>query len=204
MKERVPGVDSTPWIAQELQHRLSLLTPADTVRGVFINGVLEVARTLGGDALAQRCLEVTGEEKFVDFFNYSSAAHLRAIYHTGSWLLDRYGDFDSALWQMGHVGTHGFFASPVGKTMRMISGGNPRRLLQSLPRAFSVAGATLVSELRWQGPQSAVFTLKRDFIPTAYTEGVMHAVLEQAKVKHIQVHSHQPQPLVSEYTVDWK
>lgn len=203
-EEHRPEAGPTEESDPELRERLALLTPADTVRGLFLNGVLEVVRKLGSDDLVRQCLEASGEQRFVEFFTYSSAVHLRVIYRAARLLGERYGGFDKALWQMGHEGAVGYFSSALGKTLLLLGRGDPRKLVSALPQAFSLSSAALQSTLEWTGPKSALFLLKRDIIPTAYTEGVLHGLLEQAVVKRFHVSSRKPSPLSGEYSLSWE
>lgn len=189
---------------EDLRWRLSQLTSQDTVRGMILNGVLEVVRELGDEAAVRQCLDVVGEKKLVDFFSYPSDRHVQTIYMAARLLSDRFSGFENALRAMGHQGTKNFLSSPAGKLMLVLGQGNPKRLINGLPSAFSVAVSSLTSEVKWTGPQSATFILRRDFIPLAYTEGALRPVLENAKVKHFEIRSRQPEPLVGEYDLSWE
>jgi uncharacterized protein (TIGR02265 family) len=191
-------------LEKDLQQRLSLLTPADTARGMFLNGIVEVVRELGNEAAVQQCLDVVGEKKFVDFFSYPSAKHVSMLYTAAALLSERYGGFDNALRAMGYQGTKNFLASTAGKLLLVLGQGNPKRLLNALPSAYAVSVSSLQAEVRWTGPNSAVFILRRDFIPLAYTEGSLKAVFETAKVRGFQVRSRQPEPLLGEYELSWQ
>ncbi len=189
---------------EDLKWRLSQLTPQDTVRGVFLKGIVEVVRELGDEASVRQCLDVVGEQKLVDFFSYPSDRHIRMIYTAARLLSDRFGGFEHALRAMGHQGTKNFLSSAVGKLMLVVGQGNPQRLINGLPPAFSVAVSSLTSEVKWTSPQSATFILRRDFVPLAYTEGALRAVLENAKVKRFEIRPRQPEPLVGEYDLSWE
>src|SRR5947208_5930604 len=57
-------------VERQLRHRMAMASPTDTARGMFFNGALEVARALGGSETADRCQQLIGEKRFIDFFNY--------------------------------------------------------------------------------------------------------------------------------------
>jgi len=82
--------------------------------------------------------------------------------------------------------------------------GDAWRLLNALPSAYAVGASTLEPGVQWLGATTAVFTLKRDFIPPPYTEGILRAVFEAAKVKGFQVRTRQTQPLAGEYDLKWE
>lgn len=185
----------------ELRHRLSLLSPQDTIRGMILNGVLESVRKLGGEAVAQQCLSAVGEKKFVDFFKYPSRIHLEFIYKAAALLDARYAGFEKALWHMGYQGGMSFLASAPGRIL-LLGQGSIRRVLGVVPAAFSVVGSTLESEVRWTGAKSAIFILKRDFIPPAYTVGTLQC-LETVNVKGLRVRALPSEPLVGKYELAW-
>jgi len=56
------GVD---WKA-DLERRSRLATPADTARGLFFSGLLSSIKVLGDEALAKRCLEASGQTRFIE------------------------------------------------------------------------------------------------------------------------------------------
>jgi uncharacterized protein (TIGR02265 family) len=187
---------------EDLRQRLASLKPGDTVRGMILNGVLEAVRTLGDEAMVRQCLELLGEKRLVDFFSYSSHKHLQLIYLAAGLLETRHGGFEKALWLMGYHGGKNFLSSVPGKVM-MLGQGSFKRLLEAVPMAFSVGANGLKSEIRWTGPNSALFILERDFIPPAYTEGTLQS-LEVTKVKGLRVRSRQSGTLVGEYELTWE
>lgn len=189
-------------LEKELQHRLSLLTPDDTVRGLMLNSVLDVVRELGSEALARQCLDAVGEKKLVDFFLYPSRMHLELLYTAAGLLYARYGSLEKTLWNMGYQGGKNFFASTPGKLM-MLGEGDIHRLLKALPTAFSVAGGMLKSEVVVTSPWTAVFILHRDFIHPAYTEGTLQSALEFGHAKGLRVKWRPSATLVSEYDLAW-
>jgi uncharacterized protein (TIGR02265 family) len=193
-----------PGSEEDLRQRLSLLSPADTVRGMLLNGVLEVVRELGDEAAVRQCLEMAGEKKLVDFFSYPAEVHLKMLYTAAQLLSGRYGSFEETLWNMGYQGARNFLSSTPGKLLKVLAQGNPKRLLNGLPSAFSVGGGRLQSTVRWTGPNTATFVLERDFLPLPYTEGVLRAAFEATQVKGFQVRSRQPEPLVGEYDLSWE
>ncbi len=187
---------------EDLRQRLASLSPEDFVRGMILNGVMEAVRVLGDEALVRQCQDLLGEKRLVDFFCYPAHKHLQLIYTAASLLEARHGGFEKALWSMGYHGGKNFLSSAPGKVL-LLGQGNFKRLLSTLPTAFSVGSNRLKSEVRWTGPTSALFILQHDFIPPAYTEGTLQA-LELAKVKGLRVRSRQSEALVGEYELTWE
>jgi uncharacterized protein (TIGR02265 family) len=191
-----------PELENDLHHRLALLSPEDKVRGIILNGVLEIVRTLGNETMVRQCLDSVGEKKFVDFFTYPSHLHLRFVYAAADLLCERFGSFEKTLWNMGYQGGKYFLSSAPGKIL-MLGQGSMQRLLSVVPSAFSLANNSLQGEVKWTGPRSALFLLKHDFLPLVYTEGTLQS-LDTAKVKGLRVKSRQVEPLVGEYELTWE
>lgn len=189
---------------EELEWRLSLLDPSETLRGVVFNSVLEVVRQLGDEQAVAQCMRVTGEQRFMDFFNYSYRALIQMTYTAAQLLGTRYGSFEQALWKMGHQSAVGFYSSTAGRAVLLLARGGPGRLLDTLPSAFHTAWKSAEVTVALTGPRSALFVYKRDFMPRPYTEGGLMGTFEAAKVRGFKVHPHPLGPLDTEYELSWE
>jgi uncharacterized protein (TIGR02265 family) len=187
---------------EELSQRLSLILPEFKVRGMILNGMLEVVRQLAGEAAMQRCLEAGGERRFTEFFQYPSGILLKMLYTGARQLSGEYGGFEGALRKMGHQGAMNFLASPVGRVLLLTIQKNPRRLMSNMPAAFRAA-SSMECAVSWKGLNHALFTMKRDFIPLAYTEGALLVVQDVTTAKGVMVSSRYVQDFDSEYVVSW-
>lgn len=188
---------------KDLVHRLQPAQPEDTVRGLFSNGILDAVRSLAGDEAARRCLEASGQPKFVDFFNYPIRAHLYLVFTGARFLAPRYGSVEEALRQLGRRSTSDFLNSAAGKTMKLLARGDPKRLLDTLPSAYRVSLTFGTQTIEWKGPTSGRYLLERDFIPVPCHEGVLTALIETTRVSNIQVHGRRQGLLDSEYDFSW-
>jgi len=188
----------------ELQWRLSLLTPTENSRGVFFNSVLDVVRHLGDETAVQRCLEVGGEAQFLDFFNYPFSTYLKVIYTAARLLGEKHGGFVEAVRKMGYHASLSFYASPPGRVVMLMAHGDPRRLLNSLPSATRTTSSVAEGSVWLTGPKSGVLCYKRDFMPRPYTAGALQATFESAKVKGVKVNPRPIGPLDTEYEISWE
>jgi uncharacterized protein (TIGR02265 family) len=196
------SADWEEW-AKDLARRLQPAKPEDTVRGLFSNGILDAVRSLAGDEAARRCLEASGQPKFVDFFNYPIHAHLQLVYTGARYLAPRYGSIEEALRQLGRRLTSDFLNSAAGKTMNLLARGDPKRLLDTLPSAYRVSLTFGTQVIEWTGPTSGRYILERDFIPVPYHEGVLAALLETTHVPNVKVQGRRLGLLDSEYDFSW-
>lgn len=193
----------SPGSREELEWRLSLIDPAETLRGVVFNSVLEVVRQLGDENAVARCLEVAHEGRFMDYFNYPFRSLIEMTYTAAELLGDRYGSTERALWQMGYQSAVSFYSSTAGRAVLLLSRGGPSRLLDTMPSAFHTTWKSAEVTTHLTGPRSAVLTYKCDFMPRAYTEGGLLGTFEAAKVKGFKVVPRPLGPLDTEYLLSW-
>jgi uncharacterized protein (TIGR02265 family) len=189
---------------RELERRLMLATPADSVRGMFFRSVLEVMRDLGDAEAVVRCVEVCGERKFVDFSCYPTSTFLRLLGTSARLLGTGYGSFEGALRALGRRGATDFFASATGRPLRAMLTGNPKRMVDSLPMAYAVASANGGQcAVTWESPRRARVLLDRDFFPRAYVEGALTAALEVLGARDPRVSARPLGSLSCEYSLTW-
>jgi uncharacterized protein (TIGR02265 family) len=193
----------SPGSREELEWRLSLIDPAESIRGVVFNSVLEVVRQLGDEHAVERCLEVAHEGRFMDYFNYPFRSLIEMTYTAAELLAKKYGSVEKALWQMGYQSAMSFYSSTAGRAVLLLSRGGPARLLDTMPSAFHTTWKSAEVSTHLTGPRSAVLTYKRDFMPRAYTEGGMQGTFEAAKVKGFKITAHPIGPLDTEYHMTW-
>jgi len=197
---RGPGTER-----EELERRLALATPTDTVRGMFFRSVLGVVRALGDEGAVERCVEECGERKFVDFSCYPMSTFLRLLGTAARLLGDGYGDFAGALRALGRRGATDFFASSIGRPLRTLLMGNPKRLLDSLPKAYALVSTNGGRcSVTWGASRNALILLDRDFFPCPYVEGALVAAFEVVGVRTPRVRGRLTGPLASEYALTWE
>ncbi|HYO70882.1 MAG TPA: TIGR02265 family protein [Archangium sp.] len=197
------GEESGLGSEQELQRRLSLATPADSVRGLAMNTVLQAVREELGDAAVERCLEQCAEKSFRSFFFYPVSDYLRVLY-TGAWMLSRTsGGFDNAVRRMKKGLAPGFLSSVVGKAF-LLSGIGPRQLIHNLPVAFRATASFGESEVRWTGPRSGLLLTKRDFLLYMNHEGGLQSLFRSLGVSSAWTRGRQTGPLENEVEFSWE
>jgi uncharacterized protein (TIGR02265 family) len=190
-------------VISEFERRISLATPADTTRGLFFNGAMAAVRSFGGDAVAEKCREATGEKRFVDFFSYPVAKFLTLSLTASQALGSQLGGFEATQRRLGMQATRDFFSSMAGRTLLLLAGEDASRVLANLPSGYRTATSYGERTVEMTGTHSARVTMKRDFMLPAYNEGVLIAVLESANVKNPRVTAHLSGPLDCEYTLTW-
>jgi uncharacterized protein (TIGR02265 family) len=189
--------------APGLEQLLTFITPVDTCRGMFFNGLLEAVRSLGGDEARTRCFVAAGEKRFVDFFSYPVADFLKGVFTAVELLGPEHGGHDAVLRQLGRRATQDFLHSTVGKTMMALAGTEPFRVLSSFPSAYRASLSYGERSVERLGEQRARMMARRDFLPLAYNEGVLLAALEHSSARELQVEGHRMAALDVDYDIRW-
>lgn len=187
----------------ELQRRLSLATPVDTVRGMSFHTTLDVVREdLGAEAM-ERCLEKLKEKSYKSFFAYPISEYLRLLY-SAAWLLnDKHGGFDNAVRRIGGGIAPGFLGSVVGKAFMLLTKEGPKQLLNNMPVAFRSASSFGEMTVHWTGPRRGVLTTKRDFLLYLNHEGGMLGLFRTLGIQDGWVSGRQIGPLDNEVEFSW-
>ncbi|HYO58627.1 TIGR02265 family protein [Archangium sp.] len=199
----------TRWIKadtweQELERRMYLMTSEDTIRGMLFNGTLEVLRSVGDGSLVKRCIEESGEARFLDFFSYPARMHCQMVTTALPMLAEQYGGSEEALRQLGRLVANRFMQVGAGKVMLSLTPRNPRQLVYALPMAYRMAVSFGEYEVRWMGPRSGRFVLKRDFMPHPFHEGVVETSLELWGAREVWVSGRPTGGLDSECDFCWQ
>ncbi|MHB8872525.1 MAG: TIGR02265 family protein [Myxococcaceae bacterium] len=202
--QRVVPYFAPPLNASDLSIRVGLATPKDTCKGMFFNGMLVAVGTLAGESARVRCLAETGERKFVDFFNYPITSFLPAAFSAAESLEGSSGGWESAFRRLGRQAVDDFLATAVGKTLLMLAGSDPRRLLSALPSAFKTCVSYGDRAVTYRSAKECTFVVKRDFMPHPYHEGVLLAVIEHIGVRQVKVEGSRTGVLDADYVISWE
>ena len=191
-----------PGAREGADSRLGLVGPEDRARGLFFQGVLRAVQVLGDESLRARCAAVCGPARFFDFFHYPLRLFLQLVDTALPPLAARHGDEEHALWLMGHCVATDFLASPAGQAMRVLVRGEARRLVQHLPSTYQVS-VDGTRSVEWLGPRHCRVHMARDFLPVAFHEGMLVALLERMDTLGIHVMGARTDVLKSEYDISW-
>jgi uncharacterized protein (TIGR02265 family) len=187
-----------------VERNIALAMPEDSARGMFFNGALEVVCKLGGEAVAQRCREATGESKHLDFFNYPVATFLKLCLTADQEVGSQLGGCEGTLRRIGEQSARDFLSSMAGKTLLLLAGQDVRRILKQVPSAYATAvsyGERTLTCAHYE--KSGHFVIKHDFLPLAYHEGILRGVLLTAGAHAPRVRGYSTGILDSEYEFFW-
>jgi uncharacterized protein (TIGR02265 family) len=201
--ERASWPLASPGSDEDLALRLSMASPSDTARGMFLRATLDAVRTLGEEEAVRHCQRESGEEKLVDFFAYPISANLRMVFSAARMLEGRYGSLDEALRQLGRCAAASFLASTAGLALQFLSRGDAKRLVGNLPSVYRASVSFGERYVVWLGPANGRFSMRREFMPYPFQEGLLLGVLEKANVKGARVRGSQLSTLESDYDISW-
>lgn len=191
--------------ADDLKHRVSLATPADTCKGMFCNGLFQAVERSKGEAGVEELKEAAGGRKFVDFFNYSIAEFLPLAWVAAELVGGGRSpaQLETGIRSLGRQATDDFLGTAVGKTLLLLAGSDPRRLMNSLASGYKTAVSYGTRTVSWLGPTRCVFAMRRDFMPHPYHEGVLQQVLTAVGGKQVQVRGVRVGVLDTDYECSW-
>jgi uncharacterized protein (TIGR02265 family) len=201
--EAVALTESSCGWERDLEWRMSVAAPEDTVRGLFFNGTLAAVAKLGGEAVVRSCLEAGGEGCFLDTFSYPLRAFLRLLGCAARELGEKLGGGEAVLREVGRHANASFLASPMGRMAVLMSYGSPRRMMESVPDMYRHSLSFGAQTVVWTGPGRGRFVLRGDLLPSACHEGVLEALLESAGARGVRVSRERVDGLDGEYAFSW-
>jgi uncharacterized protein (TIGR02265 family) len=195
-------------VESDYEQRIALATPDDTARGLFFNGILSAVVTFGGEPARKRCHSLLNdkrfERRFIDFSSYPVSDFLRMALAATRVLSAQLGGAESTQRRLGTQATRDFLASMAGRTLLLLSGNSPKRVMGNLASGYRSAVSYGERTVTLLGDTGARVVVKRDFMLPLFNEGVLLAVLEAVHAQRPQVRT-TPQGLLDcEYELSWK
>lgn len=198
------GGESGLGTEKELQRRLSLTTPADSVRGLSFHTAIDAIRMdLGEEALA-RCLAHNREKIYKSFFHYPVSEYLVLLYNSAWMLSEKHGGFDNAVRRISGGIAPGFLSSMVGKAFMLLAKEGPRQLINNMPVAFRAAASFGEILVQWSGPRSGMLVTKRDFLLYLNHEGGLMGLFRSVGLTGARVSGRQEGALDNVVEFSWE
>jgi uncharacterized protein (TIGR02265 family) len=198
---------STGGVESDYERRINLAAPEDTARGLFFNGVLAAVVSLGGEAALKQCHAQLNdkrfERRFTDFASYPVADFLRLALAATRVLSPKLGGPEHTQHRLGMQATGDFLSSMAGRTLLLLTGDSPKRMIGNLASGYRSAVSYGERIVTMQGDNGARILMKRDFMLPLYNEGVLRALLESVHAKNPQVRVRPAGLLDCEYELSW-
>jgi uncharacterized protein (TIGR02265 family) len=195
-------------VEAEYERRIALATPEDTARGLFFNGLMSSVVTFGGEPALKRCHALLNDKRFdrrfVDFSSYPVSDFLRVALAATRVLGPQFGGAEATQRRLGMQATRDFLSSMAGRTLLLLSGDSPKRVMGNLASGYRSAVSYGERTVTLLNDTSARVSVKRDFMLPLYNEGVLLAVLESVHAKNPQVRSRPIAGLDCEYELSWE
>ncbi|HVG63022.1 MAG TPA: DUF2378 family protein [Hyalangium sp.] len=197
----------TGGVELEYERRIAHATPQDTARGLFFNGVKAAVVSLGGEASMQQCQTLLSdarfERRFIDFSSYPVADFLQMALAASQVLAPQLGGHEKTQRRLGMQAMRDFLNSMAGRTLLLLSGDSPKRVMGNLVSGYRSAVSYGERSVTLQGENSARVSMKRDFMLPLYNEGVLLALLEAVHAKNPQVRARPISLLDCDYDLSW-
>jgi len=187
----------------ELEQRLALARPEDTLRGLFFTAALKVVRNECDETVMRRCLEASGEGRLMAFFSYPVGSLLRLLYAAAWALSEKHGGFEAAMRHLGRQVVPDYLESSAGRLLTMLPVGAPKLLLGNLPPTYRTTILHGECSVTWTGANQCLFLIQRNALPMVYFEGALQSVFESLKLKHVKIVGRQAGPMESEFSLSW-
>ncbi|WP_257463458.1 TIGR02265 family protein [Archangium lipolyticum] len=188
---------------QELEQRLALVGPKDTLHGFFFNGALKVVRGLGDAVVLGHCIQAAGGDRFSAFFHYPVGSLTRLLYAAAWALSEAHGGFDAAMRYLGSQVVPDYLESSAGRVLVKLAGGGPKQLLHSLPSVYRTSVQHGECAVRWTGSNAGVLQLAGNILPSAYVEGATRGVFDSLRMPNVKVSGKQVSLSHSEMEISW-
>lgn len=189
----------------DLAERMTLAGPPDTCKGMFLNGLFEAVRRAKGAGGVDLLRDLAHGRKFVDFFNYPITDFLPLAWKAAELVGDGASPelLEKGVRSLGRQATDDFLATAVGKTLLLLAGSDPRRLMNSLPAGYKTAVSYGTRTLTWHSATRCTFAMRRDFMPHPYHEGVLLQVLSAVGARNVSAVGQRVGVLDTDYEVSW-
>ena len=164
---------------QAIERRLALVTDDLTIRGTPVEAMSRLVREAVGDEVATEVAKEAGFKtaSFNMLQKYSLKQFLQFERAAAEHIAVITGGFDEAIFKIGAAAVHLFFDSVAGKTMKLLAGREPHRLLSAVPNGYSVLVNFGEREYQKSGDHAGVFTFRRELLGPVHTAGIFDAAL---------------------------
>ena len=187
---------------KDLAARLALCTPSDTLRGMFFRGLTDALRQELGAGAAAEVEASFPKARRADYLSYPLTDWLPAFYRAAVLLESKLG-LEAAFRRLGEQAVTDFFGSPAGKTLMLLSSGNPARLMQSAPTAYQLVTTWGERKVELPSRSKCHFAFERELVPVAFHEGVLGRAVATAGGKDVRVAGTQTALTQVRLTLEW-
>jgi uncharacterized protein (TIGR02265 family) len=185
----------------DLERRIALATPPDTVRGVIFRATSGLVRRHLGEDAARAC--DPAREKRNDFFSYPIADYLRLAWAAADALERRLGSPEAVFFAIGEAAVEDLARTLFGRTVLALAAGSPRQVLEQIPGGYKATVGYGERRVTWLSPRSARVSYARDFLVPGFHRGILTAALHTTGARDVTADARVTGPLDLEVEVGW-
>lgn len=162
-----------------MERRLAMVSDEMTIRGTPVEAMSRLLRESLGESTATTAAKDAGftGASFNMLQKYSLKQFLQFERAAAEQLSSIAGGYDEAVFKIGAAAVHLFFDSVAGKTMKLLAGREPHRLLSAVPNGYSVLVNFGERQYQKTGEHSGVFTFRHELLGAVHTAGIFDAAL---------------------------
>ena len=164
---------------QSIERRLAMVTDDLTIRGTPAEAMCRLIREVAGEDVATTVAQEAGfkSASFNMLQKYSLKQFLEFERAAADHIAGAVGGFDEAIFKIGAAAVHLFFDSVAGKTMKLLAGREPHRLLSAVPNGYSVLVNFGTRQYQKTGDHAGLFTFQHELLGPVHTAGIFDAAL---------------------------
>lgn len=177
-----------------LRDRIALAEGSNhTIRGVPFLGVHSLLRKARReDELERLCREFDIPTEPSVMAKYQAETFLRFEHQAAKVIEQEAGSMDGAVYICGYAAIEVFFDTLAGRTVKALSGGDPNRLLGSVPSGYQLLASFGSRSYERITENSGRFSFKEELLGPVHTAGIFTAAFESLHrlVPTIEVEQH--------------
>jgi uncharacterized protein (TIGR02265 family) len=188
-----------------LPQRLALLTGQETIRGTPFQAMYSLVETTGGPEVLQAACAAAGISpgSFNVMRKYSLKEFLLFEETAAARMAERLGSFDEAVFHFGAAAVDLFFDSVAGRTMKILAGKEPHRLLGATANGYSVLVNFGKREYQKRGERAGVFTFADELLGPVHSAGIFDAAVRNVYNMDVEIQLEQAGPTNFTFLLSW-
>jgi uncharacterized protein (TIGR02265 family) len=165
--------------SEAIPQRLAALTTDETIRGIIFQSVERALANAFGTNVLDETLAQAGlaGQRFDAMSKYSLRDFLVLQQHAAKRLAPAVGGYDEAVARIGATAVETFFDSIAGKTMALLAGKDPTRLLSAVPNGYGLLVSYGRRTWRQVNANSGVFTFEQEYLGPVHSFGTFDTAL---------------------------
>lgn len=164
---------------QQLLYRRDACTDKDQVSGLVSVSMFEIVdEELGAGVSEEIRKEHKVPRQLIPLLKYPARIFLSALASAATRLYVKGWDYERTLKAVGARGTESFLDSPVGKTLVMLNGKSPDRLMRAAPLAYRTVYTYGERYHEARGPLGAAIHYTRELLGPSVQSGVLSAGIQ--------------------------